>query len=206
MEFEERERQYRQKKYYWGKEPSSLAQLTESYLPPSGSNPQLVDLGAGEGRDAVFFAELGFDVLAIDISPAGLKKATRLAAERELEIATLRADINNIQLRREPVVIFSSGALQFIRPDVRNRQFSRFKATTRSGGLHAMFAFVDHPDIPQAPDTTDDQIPFGRTELQSYYDDWETVYSEEVRFWDDSGGDVHEHAARIHLAGKPDNK
>lgn len=206
MDADERERVYSQEAYYWGRSPSRLAKKTTEFLPADPNGWRLVDLGAGEGRDAVFFARRGLDVDAVDISPAGLQKAHRLAGDHGVEITTIEADINEFELSESMDVVFSTGAVQFIRPAVRPRQFDRFKHATVPGGLHAVFAFVDHPDIPPAPDSTDDQYGFGRTELQSYYRDWEPLYSEELIFDDDSGGIPHQHAARIHIARAPDGE
>lgn len=205
MEEDEREAVYSRDEYYWGTEPSSLAQRTAELLPDNLAGYRLVDIGAGEGRDAVFFAELGADVTAVEISPAGLEKAKRLAIERDVTITTVEADANQLSFSGSFDIVFSSGAVQFIRPELRKRQFARFKEATNGGGLHAIFAFVDHPDVPPAPDTTEDQYLFDRDELQSYYKKWETVDSAEIIFEDDSGGIPHKHAARVHFASAPDH-
>lgn len=208
MEYERREEVYGRDEYYWGTEPSNLAQKTVEYLHEDSAGAggtegmRVVDIGAGEGRDSVFFAEHGFDVYAVDVSPAGLEKANRLADERGVEITTIEADANTFEFPNPMDVVFSVGVVQFIRPGVRPRQFERFQEATRSGGVHSIFAFVDHPDVPPAPDTTDDQYLFDRDELQGYYEGWETLHSEELIFEDDSGGIPHEHAARIHVAAK----
>ncbi len=203
MEYEEREEVYGRDEYYWGTEPTGLAKTAEQYVPDDPEGKRLIDIGAGEGRDAVFFAERGFDVSAVDVSPAGLTKANRLAEERGVTITTIEADANEFEFSEPMDIVFSCGAVQFIRPAVRARQFERFQRMTTPGGLHAMFAFVDHPDVPPAPDTTEDQFPFGRDELQNYYEGWEPLHSEEVIFDDDSGGIPHQHAARVHIARAP---
>jgi SAM-dependent methyltransferase len=51
-----------------------------------------IDLGAGEGRNAVWLAGRGWTVTAVDFSQVGLDKAVRLAAEHGVEIATVCAD------------------------------------------------------------------------------------------------------------------
>jgi 2-polyprenyl-3-methyl-5-hydroxy-6-metoxy-1,4-benzoquinol methylase len=51
-----------------------------------------VDLGAGEGRNAVWLAQRGWTVTAVDFSPVGLDKARRLAAEHDVTIAVECAD------------------------------------------------------------------------------------------------------------------
>lgn len=53
----------------------------------------VVDLGAGEGRNAVFFAARGCRVTAVDTSEAGLAKATRLAAAHGVPLDTACADV-----------------------------------------------------------------------------------------------------------------
>lgn len=50
-------------------------------------------LGEGEGRNAVFLAERGHEVTAIDASSVGLQKAERLASERGVRIRTLARDL-----------------------------------------------------------------------------------------------------------------
>jgi ubiquinone/menaquinone biosynthesis C-methylase UbiE len=67
--------------YYWGTESNGFAGRAIGFL-DGREGLRALDLGAGEGRDAVFFAEHGLDTLAIDVSPNGLQKAERLARDR----------------------------------------------------------------------------------------------------------------------------
>lgn len=203
MKHGEREQVYERDEYYWGKEPSTLAEITAKYAPFIFSGRTLIDLGAGEGRDAVFFAERGFDVYAMDRSPAGLKKCDRLADEREVPITSIEGDVNDFEFPTSIDVIHSSGVLHYIQPENRNRQFSRFKRDTTAGGLHSILVFVDHPEIPLAPDLSENVSLYERDELQEYYSDWELLHSEERIFDDDSGGEPHQHAGRIVIARKP---
>ncbi len=50
-------------------------------------------LAAGSGRNAVFLAERGFAVTAVDISRRGLAWCTALAAKRGVEITAVEADL-----------------------------------------------------------------------------------------------------------------
>jgi SAM-dependent methyltransferase len=56
-----------------------------------------IDLGAGEGRNAVWLAARGWSVTAVDFSQVGLDKAERLAAEHRVEITTVSADATTWQ-------------------------------------------------------------------------------------------------------------
>ena len=51
-----------------------------------------IDLGTGEGRNAVWLAARGWTVTAVDFSEVGLDKAKRLAAEHGVSILTVHAD------------------------------------------------------------------------------------------------------------------
>jgi tellurite methyltransferase len=44
--------------YYWGVEPSTMCYEVLRYLPPT-QPLKLLDIGCGEGKDAVFFARCG---------------------------------------------------------------------------------------------------------------------------------------------------
>jgi len=54
---------------------------------------RILSLGEGEGRNAVWLAQQGHQVEAVDGSAVGLAKAQRLAAERGVELATRVADL-----------------------------------------------------------------------------------------------------------------
>ena len=55
-------------------------------------------LGEGEGRNAVFLAQRGLEVTAIDLSARALEKAQQLAAERGVRITTQEADLSDFEL------------------------------------------------------------------------------------------------------------
>lgn len=74
-------------------------------LPRAGA---ALDIGAGEGRNAVFLASLGLDVLALDQSRAGLAKAERLAAGRGVKLRTACADLASYDLERDRYAVASS--------------------------------------------------------------------------------------------------
>ncbi len=81
---------YRSDTYVYGTEPNQFIRQQADRLPAGGS---VLALGAGEGRNAVFLAEQGFDVTALDYSEEGLRKLQVLAAERGVSVATIQADV-----------------------------------------------------------------------------------------------------------------
>jgi len=74
--------------YVYGTQPNSfLAEHADLVQGP------VLSLSEGEGRNAVFLASRGLDVLGVDISAIGLEKARSLAASRGLSISTAVADL-----------------------------------------------------------------------------------------------------------------
>jgi tellurite methyltransferase len=67
----------------------------EAWPMPRG---RALDIACGKGRNALFLAERGFDVVAIDISPVALEEGMRRAAEKNLAIIWQQADLEQIQL------------------------------------------------------------------------------------------------------------
>ncbi len=60
-----------------------------------------LDLATGGGRNAVFLAQHGFEVDAVDISPIGLAKARRLAAQVGVKIHPCLADLDRFPIPEE---------------------------------------------------------------------------------------------------------
>lgn len=83
--------------YFYGTRPNDF--LTQHYAEiPQG---EVLCLAEGEGRNAVFLAEKGYQVTAVDASVVGLQKADRLAAERGVTITTIHADLADFDLGTE---------------------------------------------------------------------------------------------------------
>ena len=52
-----------------------------------------IDIGAGEGRNSLYLASLGFNVYAIELSEVGAKKILQRAKDYGVEVAVLNTDI-----------------------------------------------------------------------------------------------------------------
>lgn len=86
------EDEYNQDHYYWGLTPSKLCYKILFLFPPV-KPLKLLDLGCGEGKDAVFFARNGYQVTAFDIADAGIEKTKRLADKTGVQVQVFKADI-----------------------------------------------------------------------------------------------------------------
>ncbi|WP_020677548.1 SAM-dependent methyltransferase [Geopsychrobacter electrodiphilus] len=88
---------YQAEEFVYGTEPNAFLREAGSQLTPG----RVLCLAEGEGRNAVFLAEQGHTVTAVDASAVGLKKAQRLAIERGVQIRTEVADLSVYKIEEE---------------------------------------------------------------------------------------------------------
>ena len=189
------DQRYADKEFYWGKQPSAMCdRVIEIFQPSAKKRLKLLDLGCGEGRNAVYFAKHGFEVTALDASLAGLRKTKMYAREVGISLKTVQADILNYKIKDTYNVIFSTGTLHYLSPEVRQQRFQNYKDCTSSDGINGLSVFVQKPFIARAPDAEDTAYPYKSGELLSYYWDWEIVYCTEEIFDCMSSGVPHKHA------------
>lgn len=89
------EEKYKNEEYYWGIAPSKMCYDIMQLKPPV-KPLRVLDIGCGEGKNAVFFARNGYKVSAFDIADAGLDKARRLAEHNHVDVDFFKTDIIDI--------------------------------------------------------------------------------------------------------------
>ena len=87
-------KKYDTEKYIAGRDPIPFLQNHTDLLPKG----KALDLAIGEGRNGVYLATQGFQVTGVDISEVGLKKAQALAAEKDVTLATIVADLEQYDI------------------------------------------------------------------------------------------------------------
>jgi tellurite methyltransferase len=197
------DQRYANQEYYWGKKPSAICdRIIEIIRPSSDFRPKLLDLGCGEGRNAIYFAKHGFEVVGLDLSLPGLEKTRKYAEEVGVHVKTIHADIVTYELEDIYDVIFSTGTLQYLPPEVRGKRFQNYKEHTSPNGIITFSVFVKKPFIARAPDAEDAAFLYKSGELMGYFWDWEIIYCTEDIFDCMSGGIPHRHAVNRIIARK----
>lgn len=195
---------YRGEKYYWGLAPNQLCYEIMRLKPPTEAY-RVLDIGCGEGKDAVFLARNGYQVTAFDISEQGLAKAGKLAQACGVKVDFFRADVRDFRADREYDIIFSSGVFHYIPPELREEITVHLKSHTAQGGINVINVFVKKPFIPIPPDAEEGEDAVGAWksgELAMYYHDWLFHQNEERIFACSSGGVPHRHCMDILIAEK----
>jgi len=88
MQWDER---YSEAGYAYGTEPNDFLRSVEDQIPRA----RVLSVAEGEGRNAVYLATRGCTVTAVDSSAVGLAKAEQLAADQQVSITLVEADLND---------------------------------------------------------------------------------------------------------------
>lgn len=195
------EEEYNQEEYYWGLAPSKLCHKVLSLLPPT-KPLKLLDIGCGEGKDAVFFARNGYHVTAFDIADAGVEKTKRLADKVGVPINAFKADLLDFRLDITYDILYSNGVLHYIQPELRKELFINYQQHTAIGGLHVLSAFTAKPFVLPAPENEPHSHPWISGELFTLYNDWLIKECNEIIFDCHSSGIPHQHVMNILAAEK----
>ena len=197
------EERYSTEEYYWGLAPNQLCYEIMRLKPPT-MPLKVLDIGCGEGRDAVFLARNGYIVTAFDVTEKGVEKGKRLAEKCGTYVDFFRADITDFRLDENYDIILSSGMYHFIKPEYREEITRNLKEHTNENGLHAINVFVEKPFIQVPPGKVNgkDRFRWKSGELFMQYHDWMLHKMEETVFDCNSGGVPHKHCMDIMIAEK----
>jgi protein-L-isoaspartate O-methyltransferase len=87
----------------------------------------------GEGRNAVYLAELGHEVIMWDYTESGLVKCQQLAAERGVQVETKRVDVTQPVWEQEAYDAIICTFLHLLAPE-RQYVLSQMAASLKPGG------------------------------------------------------------------------
>ncbi len=117
--------------YIYSTSPNTfLATALPAYVPPPAD---VIELGSGEGRNAVYLAQQGYRVTALDYSLAGIAKTERLARQAGVSVEVRHADV----LQWEPDRRWDAVLISFLHlsPSGRPVLYQKIKEALAPGGV-----------------------------------------------------------------------
>jgi SAM-dependent methyltransferase len=150
---------YRQFARYWWTEPERYSTdpadhptslITQQLLRLLARRPpgRALDLGAGEGADAIRLALMGYDVDAVEISSVAATKMRRFADEAGVRLRIWNTDVAGFAPTGPYDVVVCNGLLHYIadKPAV----VRRMQNATIAGGLNAVSLWSTFTPVPEA--------------------------------------------------------
>ena len=125
--------------FVYGTEPNDFLLAQFAKIPAGG---HVLCLAEGEGRNAVFLAEQGYCVTAVDMSHVGLQKAKRLAESKGLHIETIVVNLSEFDFgvnRYDGIVsIFAH-----LPSPIRKLVHANVKAALKENGIFILEAYTE---------------------------------------------------------------
>jgi 2-polyprenyl-3-methyl-5-hydroxy-6-metoxy-1,4-benzoquinol methylase len=118
--------------YHFGIEPNAFLVSQRALLKPGMSCLAVAD---GEGRNGVWLAEQGLDVLWVDNSHVALAKAEKLAQQRGVKMRFEQADLAEWAWGENCFDVVAAIFIQFAPPGMREQMFTHIKRCLKPGGL-----------------------------------------------------------------------
>lgn len=125
------------KKNYFGTGPTKLAKIAESII-KNNTVTNMLEIGCGQGRDALYFSQLGYKVCALDISEKAINYVNEM--KKSLDVKNLTTLIHDIE---KPLnhsnesfdFVYSNLALQFFDTDRLQKNFNNISAVMKKNSL-----------------------------------------------------------------------
>lgn len=118
--------------YFYGTEPNAFLVSQQARLKPGMKCLAVAD---GEGRNGVWLAQQGLDVLSVDASPVAQAKAQRLAQQRGVQMRFAQVDLMTWDGAGETFDVVVAIFIQFVGTDLRPQQFANLKRFLKPSGL-----------------------------------------------------------------------
>ncbi len=102
---------------------------------------RILDLACGFGRHSIAFAERGFKVVGIDLTPDYIEDARKTAGKKNLGAQFICADIRDVRFQEEFDVVLNlaDGAIGYLENDLENMKiFDVISNALKPGGKHFM--------------------------------------------------------------------
>ncbi len=118
--------------YEFGKAPNDFLARCKALLPKSGRALAVAD---GEGRNGVWLAEQGLEVVSTDFSPSAQKKGRALAAERGVSVTFEQADMHTWHYPESAFDVAIEIFTQVSTPELRPLKWAGIRRALKPGGL-----------------------------------------------------------------------
>lgn len=126
--------------FIFGKEPNEyLVETAARYLK---KNDRVLCIADGEGRNGVWLAKQGMQVVGFDASDIALVKAKQFAKDNQVEVEYLFSDTDSFDWQANAYDAVAAIFIQFADPAMRERIFQNVYQTLKSGGIFILQGYT----------------------------------------------------------------
>lgn len=138
LQFSCQPHRYFEKKYHLAPIHNDLWYIHQTYLQDQEKR-SILDIGCGSGRNPLYFAMAGHSVTGVDKNHQALENIQHIMEQEHLSnIKTMAHDLNQpLAIQKNSFdFIYSTVALQFLKPSSISPLLTKLQALTATGGMH----------------------------------------------------------------------
>lgn len=126
--------------FIFGKDPNEyLVEKTHQYLKPKD---RVLCIADGEGRNGVWLAKQGMQVIGFDASDIALAKAKKFAQENQVEVDYSFSDTDSFAWQENTYDAVIGIFIQFADPAMRERIFEQTYKALKPGGIFILQGYT----------------------------------------------------------------
>jgi SAM-dependent methyltransferase len=131
---------FNKEEFIFGKEPNEyLVEKVKQYLKPAA---RVLCIADGEGRNGVWLAKQGMQVVGFDASDIALAKAKQFAKDNQVEVEYSFSDTDSYSWPANTYDAVVAIFIQFADPAMRARIFEQTYKTLKPGGLFILQGYT----------------------------------------------------------------
>ncbi len=208
------EEAYRSVESLWGLKPDRTL-MEYAKIVPEGV---VLDLGIGEGRNALFFAKMGYEVEGVDISQTAIEKCLQRAETQNLKVKAEIKDLKEMGIAQGKYsLIIAAWVLNFLRKAEADKIADKIKNGLKKDGLVYVGIFSpSDPGYQRAKETLKEVEEntfysekrksfihyFTRDEIVSLFNGFKIIYFVEGTGLDIEHGEPHYHGLIEYMGQK----
>jgi SAM-dependent methyltransferase len=140
---------------YYGSRDASFPTIPNGFLTrvvPGIKPGRALDIGAGQGRNSIYLAKLGWDVTGFDISEKGLAIAQELARDAGVKITTVKASLDQFDYgtAQWDLIVATYEGVDWIKAALRG---------LKPGGYIVLEGYGTHPNAPPSASFGPNALP-----------------------------------------------
>ncbi|MCA9522786.1 MAG: methyltransferase domain-containing protein [Myxococcales bacterium] len=141
-----------------------------------------LDAGCGLGTQAIFLAQSGFDVEAIDFQPQAIEQARANAAAAGVTCRFERVDVSKRSSRQPYSLIIDRGCLHSLSPTAMRRYAENVKGWLAPGGHFQVSCFVWETPLEWLTPSMTPKMPAAKV-IELFVGELELIDRAQVRRW-----------------------
>ena len=145
---------------------------------------KVLEVGCGEGQNAIYLAQKGHHVDAFDLSEHGIAKLKHRCKLSNAQVNAFVADLTTYQFQQYYDMVICFGTLHFVAKNDWKQFINNAKKYTNVGGVHIIQIFTDV--VPASEDIAPFAIGLAKDEeIKELYADWEILQFKSYVFEDE---------------------